>query len=135
MRGLPPAAAAFVEAGELASAAPPVACEAEVHVGVPRLCELLPPPEWLPRYERLVEMRPDDLDQSRSGGWATGDFEDIRAKELAKTHSLIEEGWRADVARGDLSEEQMERLLLQLRDEAVMAASVDDSPPLAISMR
>lgn len=128
MRGLPPAAAALLAGTDaLTSAAPPVACEAEVHVGVPALCDLLPPPEWLSRYERLVEVRLDDVDRSTTEGWATGDFEDSREKELAQTHSLIEAGWRADVARGELTQERMDQLVLQLRAEAVVAASVDDS--------
>jgi hypothetical protein len=123
MRGLPPVAAALLGADGHPSAAPP-ACEEEVHIGVPTLCDLLPPPEWLPRYERLVEAR---VDQSYGGDWATGSLEDNRAKELAQTHSLIEAGWRADVARGELTQERMDQLVVQLRAEAAVAASVDDS--------
>ena len=126
MRGLPPAAEAFTAADLLATAAPP-ACEEEMHIGVPSLCDLLPPPGWLSRYERLAEARPDDVDQRRTGDWATGDLEDKRAKELAQTHSLIEAGWRADVARGELTQERMNQLVTQLRAEAAVAASVDDS--------
>ena len=124
MRGLPPAAAAL--AGADALAAPP-ACEEEVHVGVPALCDLLPPPDWLPRYERLIEARPDVVDQSSAGDWTTGVHENIRAKELALTHSLIEASWQADVARGELTQERLEQLVVQLRVEAAVAASVDDS--------
>jgi hypothetical protein len=130
MRGLPSAASAALaglEAG--AAAAAPPACEEELHVGVPALCELLPPPEWLPRYERLLRARPDELVQASgaAAGWSTGQLEDSRAQELAKTHALIEAGWRADVARGELTQERFDELVVQLRAEAAVAASVDDA--------
>ena len=108
---------------------PPVACEGELHIGVPGLCEALPPPEWLPRYERLLSQHPA-AEEAAQSDWALGAGAAVpssRQDELAATHELIEASWREDVARGELSAARMEELLRGLRAEAAVAAAVDDS--------
>ena len=129
MRTLPPAVSSVMQGLEsVPEGSAPLACEEELHVGVPALCDLLPTPEWLPRYERLLLANPEEPDPvAAGGGWETGATEDSRPAELAATHALIEASWQLDVERGDITPERKAALVVGLREEAVISSAVDDS--------
>lgn len=97
-----------------------LSCEIEVHVGVPGLCDLLQPPDWLERYQLLMRVDvSEEIDTEKA--------ERRRAEELDATHRLIQEGWELAAARGEISVARLGELGAGLLKQATVAGIVSDS--------